>query len=283
MDTQNAVASTRPPFLTILPGAAPLRRYGQDLWHHKDLVRVLAVRDIKLRYRQTALGVVWVILQPVIGAAAVAFVFGRIAKLGAEGVSYFAFAFAGVLVWNVFSNTALKSTNALVGNTGLVSKIFFPRILLPFSTMVAGLIDFAVALGVMVILFFGGDVSLGAQLLLTPVWIAFILMCALGIGFFLGSISVTYRDVMQVSALAVQVFFYVTPVAYSVTEVPARLQTFYYLNPLSALFQGFRWSTLGTSAPTAGHLAYSLIVSTVLFAGGALFLQRSEPGFADVI
>lgn len=280
---QRTAPPARPPYLSILPGATPLRRYAKDLWHHKDLVRVLAMRDVKLRYRQTVLGVLWVVLQPVVGAAAVAFVFGRIARLGSEGVSYFAFAFAGVLAWNAFSNTFLKATNSLVGNTGLVSKIFFPRLLLPLSTVVSALIDFAVALCVMVVLFFGDDIALGPAIALIPLWVGLILMCGLGFGFALAAISVSYRDVMQVSSLGIQVVFYVTPVAYSVAEVPERLRALYYLNPLVPLFEGFRWSCLGTSGPTAGHLAYGVAVTVVLFVAGAVFLQRSEPKFADVI
>ena len=244
---------------------------------------MLALRDVKLRYRQTALGVAWVILQPLLAAGVLGFVFGRVAKLPTDGVPAFIFAFAGMLCWNVFSQATLRATSSLVGNASLVSKIFFPRLLLPLSTAVGVAIDFAVALVMMAVMLVANDLVPDARVLLLPVWLLLVFMLAEGLGAFLASLAVSYRDVLQVTPVLLQLALYASPVAYAVSAVPDRFVGLYYLNPLASMLQACRWSLLGTPAPPGRYLAYAAGLSVVVFVAGMLALERMESRFADVI
>ncbi|MEW6155105.1 MAG: ABC transporter permease [Actinomycetota bacterium] len=272
-----------PPPLVIEAGPTPLGQYLRDMWHHRDLVRVLAVREIKLRYRQTALGATWVVLQPLLAAGILSFVFGTVAQLPSEGVPFFVFAYAGLLCWNAFSSTVARSTTSMVANASLVAKIFFPRLVLPYSSVLVVLLDFVVALSVMVVLLVTNGINPGLPLALFPVWLLLALMLAEGAGTVLASISVRYRDVPQIVPVMMQFFLYASPVAYSATAVPERYQTLYYLNPMASLLDAFRWSMVGTSAPDGTFLAYSAVVAVVAFVAGAIVLERMEGKFADVI
>jgi lipopolysaccharide transport system permease protein len=285
-----ATSRTRPlrqtapkPHLVIEPGSAPLLQYGRDLWHHRDLIRVLALRDIKLRYRQTALGASWVILQPLLSAGILGFVFGKVAKLPTDGIPFFIFSYAGLLAWSSFSNSLMRTTSSMISNASLVAKIFFPRLVLPLSTIVAIVLDFSVALVVLMIMLFTNDLVPGAPILLLPVWLLLGVMLAQGIGSFLAAMAVRWRDIPQVTPVLLQLFLYASPVAYAVSAVPERYLTVYYLNPLAGMLEAFRWSLLGTPAPTLGHLLYFIVVSVVLFIVGFISLEKLERKFADVI
>jgi lipopolysaccharide transport system permease protein len=277
------VGDHKKPLLTIEPGASAIRQYAIDLWHHRDLVPVLAMRDIKLRYRQTALGAGWVILQPLFSAGILSFVFGRVAKLPSEGVPYFLFAFAGMMGWTAFATTLTRSSSSLVSQSALVSKIFFPRLILPLSTVFGALVDFVVTIALLVVLLVINDVSIGVRVVSMPVWLALLLMLALGVGFLLSGIAVTYRDVIQMTPVAVQFVLYATPVAYGTTAIPQRYQFMYHLNPIAALIEGFRWSLIGTAAPETGYAVYSCAFAVVVFFVGAIVLQKRERKFADVV
>jgi lipopolysaccharide transport system permease protein len=271
------------PLLVIEPGATPLRQYAHDLWHHRDLARVLASREIKLRYRQTALGVIWVVLQPLLAAGLLGFVFGRIAELPTDGVPYFLFAYAGLMGFNVFSVSISRTTNSLVANSTLVAKIFFPRLTLPLSTALGVTIDFVVALAMLLVMLIADDRGVELALLTLPLWLVLLLMLAQGIGCVLAALSVRYRDVPQITPVLLQLALYASPVAYAVSAIPERYVGIYYLNPLTALLEGCRWATVGTALPSAGHLVYAVVVCVIVFALGLLALERLERGFADVI
>jgi lipopolysaccharide transport system permease protein len=277
--------SNRPgaPLLTIRPGATPIGQYLADLWRHRDLVSVLAVRDIKLRYRQTALGASWVLLQPLLGAGVLSFVFNRVAKLPAEGAPYFVFAYAGFLTWTAFSSTLVRSSTSLVQGQGLVSKIFFPRVILPFSTVFAALLDFVVASLVLVVMCLSESIFSGWRLLSAPLWLGLILLLSLGAGLLLAGIAVTYRDVAQITPVAVQLLLYASPVGYSASAVPARYRTLYHLNPISALVEQFRWSVLDTAPAKHWYVIYSTAWAVGLFLIGTFVLARYERKFADVV
>ena len=229
----NGAAAT--PFLVIEPGSSPLLRYVRDSWAQRDLLRVLTIRDLKLRYRQTVLGAAWVVLQPLIAAGVLSFVFNKVAKLPTDGVPTFIFAFAGMLGYNLFANTVNKATLAFLSNTPLVSKIFFPRILLPLSLIGTAIVDFGVAFGVMVVLLFADGLSLQPTVLLVPLWMMTFLALAEGVGSVLGSLSVRYRDVPQVVPVVIQLALFLSPVAYAASAVPPKDQWLFYLNPLAAL------------------------------------------------
>ena len=271
------------PLLVIEPGRWPLLPYLGDVLHHRGMLIVLARRDIKLRYRQTILGVSWVVLQPILAAGILSFVFGKVAKLPTEGIPSFVYVFAGMLLFSVFSQTTSKATTSMITNTALVSKIFFPRVILPLASGVGVLLDFVVSLVVMALLLATSDLAPSFSALLLPVWVIAAFMLAQGIGCVLGGVSVRYRDIPQILPVGLQLTLYASPIAYSVAAVPERFHTLYYANPLAPLLEGARWSLLGTPAPTAGHLAYGLGCALVVFVAGIVIMEKTERTFADVI
>lgn len=255
----------------------------RQLWLYRELLYTLGCRDITLRYRQTALGVFWVVAQPLMAAGIFTFVFGRVAKLPSDGTPYFLFAYAGLLGWNAFSNTLTKVSASLVGNSHLISKIFFPRLILPLSTLYSTLVDFAVALAMMLVLMGVYHVPFTARLLLLPVWLALLLAGAAGVGLYVSALMVRYRDVQYILPVAVQMLLYASPVAYGISAVPHRLLLFYHLNPISGILEGFRWSMLNVGALPSGALLYSAVISLGSLTLGASSFKRMERIFSDVI
>ena len=256
---------------------------ARELWDFRDLLVVLGARDVKLRYRQTALGVIWVILQPLIGAGIFSLVFGKVAKLPSDGVPYFLFAYAGFLGWNAFQGTLGRSSMCLVQSSHLISKVFFPRLILPLSTVLSTLLDFAVGLAFLVVLWFMYGISPGPRVLLLPVWMILLQCLALGIGFYASALTVRFRDVQHALPVLTQFVLYASPVAYATSVVPESVRTFYLLNPLTGLLEAFRWSLVGNGTLDVRHIAYSAVVSLVVFVWGAIAFRRMERQFADVI
>lgn len=271
------------PTIVIVPGSTPLGQYGRDLWHHRDLIRVLAQRDITLRYRQTAMGAIWVVLQPILSAGLLSFVFGKIADLPTDGIPTFLFTYSGMLAWGAFSSTLSRSATTLIGSSSLVSKIFFPRLVLPLSGMLSVLIDFCVTFVLLMIMMLLRGLPPGPELVLLPVWLFFLLAMAQGIGTFLGSFAVRYRDFSNITPFLLQLGLYASPVAYSVSNVPEKYQSLYYLNPVVSLLEAFRWSLFDTPFPTAAHLAYSMTGALVLLVIGFVTFERRERLIADII
>jgi len=271
------------PYLTIKPTSGWQAINLRELWQFRDLLVTLAQRDVKLRYRQTALGALWVLLQPLMAAGIFSFVFGKVAKLPSDGLPYFVFSYAGLLGWNAFSSTLTKASGCLLQNANLVSKVYFPRLVLPLSVVFSTLIDFAVALGLMAVLMAVYHVVPTAALLLLPVWLALIVLLAVGVGLYAAALTVTYRDVQYVLPVVTQFLLYASPVAYAVSAVPAHLRLVYFVNPLSGLLEAFRWSLLGTGHLDARIVAYSVAVTMLVFVGGALSFKKMERKFADVI
>lgn len=243
----------------------------------------LAGRDVRLRYRQTALGAIWVFMQPLIAAMIFAFVFGRVAKLPTDGFPAIVFTYAGMWAWNAFSTTLTKSSMVLVQNANLVSKVFFPRLVLPLSTVFSSLLDFVVSLIPMAVLMLINKVVPGPQILLMPVVLLLLLMMSVGIGLYASALMVAYRDVQYVIPVAIQMLTFACPIGYAVSNVPADYKTAYYLNPLVSLLETFRWSVLGGTAPNLTFLAYSTVFTLVVFIGGAFSFKKMERRFADVI
>lgn len=271
------------PSLVIKPPSrwAPVR--VGELWEFRDLLVRFASRDVTLRYRQTALGVIWVILQPLLAAGVFTFVFGTVADMPSEGVPYFAFSYAGMLGWNLFSSTVTKSSTSLVSNAGLVSKIFFPRLVIPLSTLGSTLLDFAVALGMMAVIVVTAGVAPSAALATLPLWVVLAILLGAGLGLLAAALMVRYRDVGYVLPVATQILLYATPIAYSLTKVPAGALLWVKLNPLTGVMVGFRWSLLGTSRPDAFMVGWSIGAALALFLVGAMVFSRMERQFADVI
>jgi lipopolysaccharide transport system permease protein len=257
----------------------------RELVAFKDLVLELARRDVKLRYRQTLLGIAWVVIQPIVAAGLLNFAFGIVAGARPQGPSYFLFTFAGVLAWNLFSWTLNKTSLSLVGNSHLISKVYFPRLILPVSGTLSTLLDFAVSLAVLVVIqgFYG--IVPGWALLMLPLWIVLILGLALGAGFIAAALTVQYRDIQHILPILIPFMLYASPVAYDVAQLPDGYQRLFYLmNPLAGLIVAFRASLLpGAAMPPASALAWSAGLAVGLFVVGAAIFRRTERSFADVV
>jgi lipopolysaccharide transport system permease protein len=269
--------------LRLAPGHRNIGRELAETWQARDLLYTFADRDLRLRYRQTALGVVWVVLQPLIAAGIFTFVFGTVAHLSSDGKPYMLFTFAALTGWNLFSGILTRASGCLVGNAHLVSRVFFPRLILPLSVMPAALVDFAVALGMYAVLLVVYGVAPTAALVTLPLWMLLLCAGAFGAGLVASSLMVRYRDVQYVLPVAVQLLLYASPVAYAASRVPERWHTLYFLNPLAAAIEGLRWSLLGTEAPPAGAVVWSVSLAALAVAAGVLVFRRMERGFADVI
>ena len=247
----------------------------------------LGMRDVKLMYKQTFLGVLWVVLQPLIGAGIFAFVFGLLAGMQSGEVPYLVFSFAGMLGWTLFSATLTGASMVMVTNSHLVSKIYFPRLILPLSSAFQPVVNYGVGFILMLVLLVIYRIQPGLGFLLVPVAALSLLMLALGIGFWCSSIMVRYRDLRYIIPVGVQFLLYASPVGYSLAalneRVPLKYQAIYMLNPLATLIEFFRWTLLGEGTLSLGWLAYSVGVSVAVFIAGAFLFRKSERGFADVI
>ena len=255
-----------------------------ELWRYRDLWLTLALRDIKLRYRQTALGVAWVVLLPLIASGVFTLVFSLVAKLPSDGSPYFLFVFAGFLGWSSFQNTLTRCSVSLVGNSVLVTRVYFPRIILPASTVLASLLDFVVGtvLFLAALLVRGEMPSLGS-LLLVPLLLVLLQLLALGLGLFMAALTVRFRDVLYVLPVLIQLLLYASPVAYGVAVVPAHLRRYYLLNPVAPLLDALRAALLGRGDIHWLAVGGSTVFSLVILATGILFFLHQDRRYADVI
>jgi lipopolysaccharide transport system permease protein len=254
----------------------------RELWDYRDLFGFLVWRDVKVRYKQTLLGVAWAVLQPLAAMAAFSVLFGRWAKLPSDGVPYPLFAFAALLPWTLFSNAVSACAVSLVGNTHLVSKVYFPRLLIALSSIATGLVDLAVGLGMMSVLLGAYAVAPGWQLVFLPIGIAVTLLCAFGVGAALSALCAVYRDVRFVVPLLLQLWMFASPVIYPVSLVPAQWRWAAYLNPLTGAIEAFRGALLGT-AVAPGGLATSFGVASFLAWAGVWYFRRIESRVADLV
>jgi lipopolysaccharide transport system permease protein len=276
-------ASTKPT-LSIRPRQSWLPTNPRELWSFRELMVRFAARDVTLRYRQTVLGAVWVILVPLLGAGILSFVFGGVADLqGPPGIPYFVFTLAGMVAWTIFSQVTTRSSGVLVANAGLVGKVYFPRLLLPFSTVLSTLVDAAVSLVVLIVLLVLSGIHPGPGALTFPIWFLLIVALALGIGLAAGALMVRFRDVQYILPVAMQFLLFASPVAYTLDSVPESAQTLYELNPLTGLFEGMRWALIGTTRPETWVALYSAACAIVMLAIGMVVFTRMEREFADVI
>ena len=254
-----------------------------ELWRYRDLLWILVNRDIKLLYKQTALGFGWVALQPLIGANILALIFGRFAKLPSDGAPYLLFVFCGLTAWTYFSNSMQRASNSLIRNSQLVSKVYFPRMLIPLATMFAVLVDFAVMI-VMLFIFMGFyRVPATFRLLAIPGFLLLIMLAATGVALWFSAVSVKYRDTSYALPFFAQIWMYASPVVYPTSMVPAQWQSLFALNPAVGFVEGFRWAVLGHSALNLNILLLTIAMSLFLLFSGAFFFRRVERGFADII
>ncbi len=283
MAAMSDLSSATPRITVIRPPSRWAAFDLAELWAYRDLLIILTGRNLKLRYKQTALGVIWVILQPLIAALIFAVIFGGFARLPTDGSPYLLFAFAGTLIWNLVANSLTRAGNSLVGDTNLISKVYFPRMIIPLASIAAVVIDFLIGLAVLAVMLVVYQQPLTLNLLALPLIIVLALALAFGFSLLISALNVYYRDFTYVLPFAVQVWLYASPVAYSVSIVPEALLPLYSLNPMVGIILGFRWAILGDIAFPGPPLLISLIVSAAMVVLGALVFQRVQQSFADVI
>jgi len=257
------------------------------VWEYRELLYFLVWRDIKVRYKQTALGVLWVVLQPIISMIIFSLLFGKLLGVSSGDVPYPIFAYAALLPWNYFSTSLTRSSTSLVGSAHLITKVYFPRLIIPISGVLSGLVDFAVSFIVLIfMMIYYGIVPTIATLLL-PAFLLLALVTALGFGMWLAALNVRYRDVNYIVPFLVQVWMYATPVVYSTTLIPERFRFLLGLNPMTGVVEGFRWALLGNKladAQAPGPLmAVSIAISLLVLVTGAVFFRSTERTFADII
>ncbi|MBM3145371.1 MAG: ABC transporter permease [Chloroflexi bacterium] len=255
----------------------------RELWSYRDLFWILAWRDVKLRYKQTALGVTWVILQPILTSGIFAVIFGFLAELPSDGSPYMLFAFAGTLPWTLFAQSLQRAGTSLVSGRELVSKVYFPRLILPIASSFSVLVDFLVGLASISVLFLIYQVPLTWNILAIPGLVLANLLIAVGVSFWVSAFSVHYRDFIYALPFLVQAWMYASPVAYASSIVPEEWSVLYSLNPMVGIIEGFRWSLLGHGLFSWLSIGISLAVGLLVFFSGALVFRRIERGFADVI
>lgn len=252
-----------------------------EVWEYRDVLRMLALRDIKLRYRQTALGLVWVVLQPLLAGLIFAAVFGHFAKLPSDGQPYLLFVFAGLLGWNLFNGVLQRAGNSLVAESKLITKVYFPRLVIPLAGALSALVDFAVTLVVMAVLLLVHRTWSGAALALLPVALAATLALAVGLGLWISALNVRYRDFMYALPFLLQVWMYASPVVYGLSLVPERWRPWFALNPLCGALECFRYAFLGVGALDGWTIASTAGGAMVALVSGAVYFRRVEQDFAE--
>lgn len=270
------------PLLRLTPHSAGLAARLAEVWQYRELLGFLTWRDVRVRYKQTALGVAWALLQPLLGMLVFSIFFGALARVPSDGVPYPVFAYCGLLPWQLFAFALNGSAQSLTSNERLVTKVYFPRLILPLAAVLAGLIDFFLAFALLLPLMAFYGVWPGPALLALPVFVLLALATAVAVGLALGALNVRFRDVRHALPFLTQLWLFVTPIAYPASLVPGRWRLLFGLNPMAGVVEGFRWALLGTPAPgpmvlvSAGAVAIGLVL-------GLLYFLRVERSFADVI
>ena len=255
----------------------------RDLWEYRELLYFLTWRDIKVRYKQTALGMVWVVLQPLLLMLVFTMFFGRLVELPSEAIAYPVFTYTALVPWQLFSRALNEGSMSLIAHEKVITKTYFPRILLPASAILASLIDFGIAFLVLIgfILFYGAHP--GFAIFTLPVFVLLLLMAAFGVSLWLAAFNVLYRDVRYVLPFLTQIWMFATPIIYPVSAVPDSWRLLYSLNPMVGVVEGFRWALLGDSSGMDAMFGLSALVVAGVLGGGILYFQSVQQTFADVI
>ena len=274
------------PHLVIEPTRSWVALNLRDTWSYRELLYFLTWRDVRVRYKQTAFGAAWAIAQPLATMLLFTLVFGRLAKMPSDGLPYALFAYVGLMPWTFFSNALTTSSNSLVVSSGLITKVYFPRLVLPASSVMAGLVDFFCAFMLFLGLMAWYRVPLTMKMLMFPVMVLLLWAAALGVGTYLAALNVRFRDVRFVVPFLIQFWFFATPIIYPANMVPEQYRAFYFLNPLAGIIEGFRVSLLsglnGASFNWFGIGLSAIVTMSILFVAAYEF-RRMERGFADVI
>jgi lipopolysaccharide transport system permease protein len=279
-----ASPSARVPTLRLEPTRGFSRVLSpSELWRYREVAVQIALRDITVRYRQTILGALWAILQPVATMVVFSIFFGRLAHLPSEGSAYPVFSLAGLVPWTFFANAVLLGSDSLVSNQMLVSKTYFPRIFIPAGVLVAGLVDLGIATVVLLVIVVAYGIAPSPTMLAIPVFVGVAFAAALGVSSALSALNVRYRDVRYVVPFAIQIWLFATPVAYPVTLLHEPWRTIAAVNPMVGVVEGFRWAVLGTTNASWGLMAVSAATALLLFIAGLAYFDRVERSFADLL
>jgi lipopolysaccharide transport system permease protein len=271
------------PVIRIRPSSDRLVSGLEELWQYRELLYFLVWRDVKVRYKQTAIGAAWAIIQPLLTMVIFTVVFDKFAKMPSDGLPYPIFSFAALLPWTYFSKALNQSVSSVVADANLITKVYFPRLLLPLSAVVGGLIDFAIAFVFLLAMMAWYGLAPHWGIVLLPFFVLLTMLTALSVSVWLSVINVRYRDVGQAIPFLVQIWLFASPVAYPASVVPENWRFLYNLNPLAGIIEGFRWALLGNQNPPVIVLMSTAIVVLALLYGGIVFFKRMEKTFADVV
>src|SRR6202030_816157 len=259
-------------------------QYWRDLFRYRELFYFLAWRDVLVRYKQTVIGVLWAVIRPFLTMVVFVFVFSRIAKLPSDGVPYPVMVFAAMLPWQLFATSLAEGSGSLINNANLISKVYFPRLIVPASAVIVSFVDFAISMGILAVLMIFYKVWPGLPLLGLPIFTVMALLASAGAGTWLAALTVKYRDFRYVVPFIVQLGVYISPVGFSSSIVPAKWRLLYDLNPMVGVIDGFRWSISGGKTPFPGQsLELALVTTAILLATGIWYFRKTERTFADII
>lgn len=284
---ENTLSNVEIPTVVIEPSRGWAALGLRDLWAYRELLFFLVWRDLKVRYRQTALGVLWVVLQPVLSMVVFSLLFGGLLNVPSGGVPYPIFAYAALLPWNYFAASFNRSSASLVGSAHLITKVYFPRLVIPISGVLSGLVDFAVAFVVLIGMMVVYGIRPTPAIALLPAFLLLAMATALGFGLWLSALNVRFRDINYLIPYLVQVGMYLTPVIYGSSLIPERFRFLLALNPMTGVVEGFRWALLGNhladAQPPGALFPVSIAITLLILVSGAIFFRRTERTFADII
>ena len=260
------------------------RHYWQDLWRYRELFYFLAWRDVLVRYKQTVIGVVWALIRPLLTMLVFTFVFGRLAKMDSGAVPYPILVFAGLLPWQFFGSSLIECSNSLILNSNMISKVYFPRLIIPASSIIVAFVDFLITFALLGVLMVWFQFVPSWRIVFLPIFIGIVFLAAMGAGLWFGALNVRFRDFRYVVPFMIQMGLYISPVGFSTNEVPEQWRFLYSLNPMVGVIDGFRWALLGgeNTLYWPGFVT-SLVLVVALFWSGIAFFRRFERTFADVI
>ena len=272
-----------PETIYIKPSSGLAALNLRDLWIYRELIFFMIWRDIKVRYKQTMLGAAWAVIQPVLTMLVFNFIFGQIAKVPTEGIPYPIFSYTALLPWGLFTTALNTASRSLTSNQNMITKIYFPRLVLPLSSVLGGLVDFAIAFLILIVLMVYYRVTPTVAVWTLPLFLLLAVITALGVALWLSAINVQYRDVNYVLPFLTQFWLFLTPVAYSAKIISAKWQVVYSLNPMAGVVNGFRWALLGTNTGPNLNMAISVVISLVVLVSGLFYFRSMERTFADTI
>ena len=274
---------SEPPVIVIRPSRGWVALRLRDLWEYRDLLYFLVWRDLKVRYKQTALGAAWAIIQPFFTMVVFSIFFGQLAKIPSEGLPYPIFAYCALLPWQLFSRALTESGNSLIANEPLLTRVYFPRLVIPLSVVLAGLVDFGIAFVILLGMMAYYGIAPTTAVFTLPLFLLLALGTALGVGLWLSALNVQYRDVRYTIPFLTQFWLFATPIVYPSSLVPEPWRAFLGLNPMAGVVEGFRWALLGTAQAPGLMLVSSVAASVALLIGGLFYFRRMERIFADVV